>query len=145
MEGEWLALQRSNQEGYWARADRVFLARRVEPDDPPPLPERPYDPRRDGPPRPPERVRPSRELVSVFQPLRALKGALPADRFEIRYEIGGGACGPFTLRDALYSEIGDVIVVFQKGARSQQENLLEAIKPENTLDPRIRALLGGAP
>jgi hypothetical protein len=148
------AYELERQRGLWSSADRVFTARVSIPVIPDPPPLRRYDPRRDGPPRPPKPVPlPRLDFESgrttwLIEPLADLKATRPPRPFEVVQWMSLTSCGPtFFFNDtgldfsqSMLME-NDVVVVFLKGPYPTQAGVLATLKPEQAVDPDLKAAL----
>lgn len=135
-------LRRAQQRDLWAEADQVFLARVVPFHEEPTA--KPYDPVRDGPPKRPEPVRPGAWLTTRFEPVVALKGALPARQVDFRHSKFTDSCGGRPLEDAFAAQEGLLLVVFSRGHYPTQDSVMEALSVETIVDPDIKAALAKA-
>ncbi|ATQ43138.1 hypothetical protein [Caulobacter mirabilis] len=132
------------QRDLWTQADRVFVATAAEP-EPPEAPR--YDPRRDGPPRPPRLVMVDVngfERTMILTPSTALKGAPPLRAFEVIDSAAMTTCGyRFRFNSGGLSD-KEPVVVFSTGAYPTRDRVLDALSFERIVDPEIRAALDRA-
>lgn len=152
------AYERDRQTALWAKADRVFTARVSLPvDPPPPPPGQLYDPRRDGPPKPPKLIpvpvfdANHWETRLVLEPVAALKAAAPARSFEIVETTSMTSCGytvGFSDRTLSFSQAhlaeGDVVVVFLQGPYPTGDGVMGALKFGQVVAPEVKAALDKA-
>lgn len=151
------AYERNRQHDLWTKADRVFTARVSRGFELPPPPRRSYDPRRDGPPKPPEPVEvpvfdPSYwEVTWVIAPIAGLKGVAPTKSFEIVQSTSMTSCGHINrFNDGAGSfnqddlDEGQIVVVFLKGPYPTQKGLLGTLTPDKVVDPALKAALAAA-
>lgn len=125
-EARWL---KERQERNVQQADWVFVARHIQWSPP-------YKPKyRNGAPVPIPPIKFDYPVPVHFKPLTWLKGPELSKTFKV--STYNTSCGPMSLGDTMFSEVGDLFVFFARKGRISDDTLIDAIAVDKINDSAL--------